>query len=115
VSELREAPPEFTQPFDLMGSQVAVKVAREGNLLVFPWSPNVVSKVAQRCLSFEPNNRPTFQEIVTELQADLEQDRRRHLPSEHSEGGGEGGARSGKGGREPGQGRNEGREVSSLS
>lgn len=52
--------PQFTQ--------VAVKVAREGSLLVFPTEPAAVGLVAQRCLSFEPSARPTFHEIVESLQ-----------------------------------------------
>ena len=49
-------------------AQVAVKVAREGSLLVFPTEPPAVSLVAQRCLEFEPHRRPTFQDIVADLQ-----------------------------------------------
>ena len=44
--------------------QVAVKVAKEGSLLVFPHTLPDVSSVAQACLHYMPHKRPTFLEIV---------------------------------------------------
>ena len=54
-------------------SKVAVKVAREGNLLVFPLYDTAdvssdIAQVARHALEFAPEQRPTFQEIVTTLQ-----------------------------------------------
>ena len=44
--------------------QVAVKVAKEGSLLVFPHTLPEMCGVAQACLNYLPNKRPTFLEIV---------------------------------------------------
>ena len=43
---------------------MAVKVAKEGSLLVFPHTIPEMSVVAKACLNYLPNKRPTFLEIV---------------------------------------------------
>jgi len=53
---------------ELLGSQVAVKVAREGNLLCIPPTPPMLSQICTDCLLFDPHLRLNFREVVRRLQ-----------------------------------------------